>query len=349
MKNNSGFSILFSLFVVFFVVTCANENSKNATTSASSVSGNAIKGPIDSAEIKIFYFDADGSEIEIFSKNAPVFTNIYGAYEFVVKPSDIVGIISPLIVRTIGGSMGTAPAPVLEAIIADPSSLTFTDHTIFCHLSVASSVAAGLLKKQVLITGIQPTTSDAKTFINRVEDQLSVNLNTDPKDTTQGIANVNEAVDQNVDLISNPQNNTAVNDYIAYLIANLSSISGSLDGDMDDPDNPGSDIPATFLPFGNGDLASILPDGPSAFWRLRIFSEKQFINHNREESATITAEIKDALGNPVPDNDVEITFRIASGQGSFDSPFDTANGQSVATLTSSMLCGVVVQATCELR
>jgi len=48
----------------------------------------------------------------------------------------------------------------------------------------------------------------------------------------------------------------------------LSSISGALDSEMDNPANPGTDIPAAF----SGELDTLLPGGPSDF-RILDFEE----------------------------------------------------------------------------
>ena len=63
--------------------------SETAANTNATITGNAIKGPVDSAEMKLFYFSDDGTETEIVAANAPVITDSTGAFEFRVNPRDL--------------------------------------------------------------------------------------------------------------------------------------------------------------------------------------------------------------------------------------------------------------------
>jgi predicted outer membrane repeat protein len=316
----------------------------------SGVTGNAVKGPISGAEIRVFCFDTDGMEVEIVAQNAPVITGPDGAYSLSIEPSQLVDVTSPLIVTTLGGTMGDPPAraPTLEAVIPDPTLLTYEGYTVSCHLSTASSVAAGLLRKQAQETGEPPTPEDASFVIATVEDELWVDITQDPTDPTLGMAMVNECVDQNLNLIEAPDHHGAVNEYIDYLVANLASRSGFLDEKMDDPDNPGTDIPADFEPFGAGELADLVPGGPSGFASLMFSTDKSFIENNGMDYATLAATLTDGCGRPVSDVSA-IDVRIVSGSCTTEDiiPFPEA-GEVQLSITSLTVGEIVAEASYEL-
>ncbi|MFC1505320.1 hypothetical protein ACFL5W_02260 [Thermodesulfobacteriota bacterium] len=249
-------AIVLILLATSGLLTCSGgggggSSSPVAANSASTITGSAVKGPLEGAEIKLFYFDATGALSPIIAANAPVITDATGAFVFKIEGRDLMGITSPLILQTDGGDMYDEPAPMLEAIIADPLPLTFAQVSVACHLSVPSSVAAGLLKQLAAETGLPPKIADAQQLMTLVENQLNIDLSADPADSDTTLAMFNQSLDQNLDLLNTPVNNPGVDEFIAYLIANLSSSSGMLDSSMDDPGNPGSDVPAEFTPFGS--------------------------------------------------------------------------------------------------
>ena len=345
------FGILFlGLLVALSLTGCDGNGSSGGYVASSAVSGSAMKGPVQGAEVRLFYFDAAGNEVEIVARNAPVATNKDGTYEFRLEPSQLADITSPLIVRTVAGTMGDppAPAPTLEAVIADPTLLTYAGYSTSCHLSTASSVAADLLRKQAQETGQPPTPEDAYFYIATVEDELRVDITQDPTDRTQGVAMLNQCVDQNMDLVNAPDNNPAVNEYIDYLVANLRSTSGVLDEKMDDPQNPGTDIPADFGPFGDGRLAELVPGGPSDFINLMFSTDKRFMENNGRDYATLVATITDACRRPVSDV-FSIEVEIRSGVCTVEDIIRTPpNGQVEVTITSGTVGEVVAEATYEL-
>ena len=311
-KANGVLKILryVSLFAVliFGLITIVGTGDNAGGPKSSTISGDAAKGPISGGTIQLFYFDSNGDEVEIIADNDPVTTDTAGAYSFEVDPINLEGITSPLIVRITGGTTDGQSAPQLEAVIADPSTISTGGSSVTAHLSVASSVAAGLLKK-LAATGIAPTTADANTYIARVENELEVDLTEDPATAGTGVADMNELVDLNLDL---PDNNNAVDDLIDYFVANLSSTSGALDNNMDDPANPGTDIAAAF----SGDLATLLSGGPSDF---RI----------------LTATLEDINGNAVADETIDLSEAAGTVAFSDAAPVTDATGQAQSTLTST--------------
>ena len=148
-------SVVFALLLMAsLLTTCSdggdpgNENiidKWNIPSTRATIVGSAVKGPIAGAVIQVFHFAADGTLVEIISAAAPVLTDAAGAFSFPVNGSDLLGVVSPLIVSTLGGTMYGQDAPVLAAVIADPVPLSFNQVSLTCHLTVASSVAAGLL------------------------------------------------------------------------------------------------------------------------------------------------------------------------------------------------------------
>jgi len=243
-------------------------------TEKPTITGTAVKGPISGGTVQLFYFDATGGEVEILADNAPVTTDTSGAYSFEIDPANLEGITGPFIVRITDGMTDGQSAPQLEALIADSSTLSQGGSTVTTHLSVASSIAAGLLKKQqALQAGTSPSTADANACIAKVETELDVDLTDDPGTQGTGVAYTNELVDLNLNL---PENNNAVDDLIDYLVANLSSTSGALDNSMDDPASPGTDIAAAF----SGDLATLLSGGPSDFRILDFEADKTSLGNN---------------------------------------------------------------------
>ena len=230
------------------------------SSSTSTIVGSAVKGPIEGAEVHLYYFDEEGNAVEIPAVDGPVYTDATGAFSCSVDGTDLMGINSPLLVRTEGGSMYGGTAPSLAAVIADPQPLTFARVTVSCPLSAASSVAAKLLDRLAQSMASAPLLEDAQRIIAQVEDQLKLDLSEDPADVHTRTGMLNECIDQNLDLQNTPGYNDAVEEFIDYLTANLSSSSGLLDDLMDDPYNPGTDTPASFDPFGSSRIHPHEPD-----------------------------------------------------------------------------------------
>jgi hypothetical protein len=297
----------------------------------STITGDAAKGPINGGTIQLFYFDSNGDEVEIIAENDPVTTDSAGAYSFEIDPANLEGITSPLIVRITGGATDGQSAPQLEAVIADPSTLSTGGSSVTTHLSVASSVAAGLLKK-VAATGIAPTTADANTYMARVENELDVDLTEDPATAGTDVAYINDLVDLNLDL---PDNNNAVDDLIDYLVANLSSTFGALDNNMDDSANPGTDIAAAF----SGELATLLSGGPSDFRILSFAADKTSVGNNGTDAAALTATLEDINGNAVADETINLTESLGNVTFSDASPITSSSGQAQASITSTAAAG----------
>jgi len=338
--------VLTILFAMFGLINCGGGGESSVSTSA--IQGSAIKGPIDGAEVKIFFFGADGNEVELKPVNTPVYTGPDGEYHLQMYTSDMTAVFSPLIIRTIGGTMGGDQAPSLEALIADPVPLTYESVTISCNLSTASSVAAGLLKKLAGSFGAAPTLRDAQEILSRVEEQLAVDLSKNPADKGEAVVMINDGVDQNLDLFNTPSNNSAVNEYIDYLIANLSSPSHALDNFMEDPCSPEINAQASFEPFGTGLLATIIPEGPSGYINMLFSSDSEYIENNGSEKATLTATLTDAKGYPIP-HETDISIIFASGPGTLEiiQP-PQKSGQLQMTISSAEVGETVIEANYDL-
>ncbi|MEA3358047.1 MAG: invasin domain 3-containing protein [Thermodesulfobacteriota bacterium] len=322
-----------SLFTVliFGLITIVGTGDNGGGPKSSTISGDAAKGPISGGTIQLFYFDSNGDEVEIIADNDPVTTDAAGGYSFEIDPAILEGITSPLIVRIVGGTTDGQSAPQLEAVIADPSTLSAGGSSVTAHLSVASSVAAGLLTK-LAATGVAPATADANDCITKVENELEVDLTEDPATAGTGVAEINELVDLNLDL---PENNIAVDELIDYLVANLSSTSGALDNNMDDPANPGTDTAAAF----SGDLDTVLPGGPSDFRILSVEADKTSVGNNGTDAATLTATLEDINGNAVADESIDLSEASGTIILSDAAPVTAANGEAQASLTSTAAAG----------
>jgi Bacterial TSP3 repeat len=336
MKKTALHLILF--FVSIGILACGGGGGGGEKTlpriSTSAISGSAIKGPVDGGAIQLFYFDDTGSPIEIIAVNAPVITDTTGAFNFSVNGPDLIGISSPLVVRSSGGNMYGGPAPTLEAIIEDPLPLTFSEVNITCNLSAASSVAAGLLRKQAQSTGFAPSYEDARQVLALVEEQLHVDISSNPANSSTSLAMLNDCIDQNLDLINTPGNSPAVDEFIAYLVANLGSSSGSLDLFMDDPSNPGSDISAGFTPFGAGALANLFPAGPEDLILMTLSSDRQFVEDDNREIAIVSAKLYNAQGEPsIYVNQVQLAMWTGPGN-LYLNDIDYGSGKMQANLTS---------------
>jgi hypothetical protein len=334
-------TISFIILAVFAMLACSGGGGGSgsrpvAAQSPATIAGSAVKSPIENAEVLLFYFDDTGilTPIDAFGGQT-VTTASDGTFVFPVDGQALMGITSPLLIRTSGGTMGQGggAAPQLEAIIADPMPLTFAQVSVSCHLSVASSIAAGLLKKQV--NGLPPTMADAQQMMSKVENELNVDLSADPADPDATLHMLNLSIDQNLGLINTPGNNPGVDEFIAYLIANLSSSSGTLDTSMEDPGNPGLDTLADFTPFG-----AVLPaevGTPADFLILHLETDTEFIENDGSDQAYITATLTNAQGQPAVDVD-QVLLGLASGSGRMTlQGYDFGQGQVQADLVSDTI------------
>jgi len=338
MKNGNGalkilrYVSLITVLIFGLITIVGTAGDNGGGPKSSTINGNAVKGPISGGTVQLFYFDATGGEVEIPADNAPVTTDTSGAYSFEIDPANLEGITGPFIVRITGGTTDGQSAPQLEALIADSSTLSQGGSTVTTHLSVASSVAAGLLKKQALQAGTSPSTADANACIAKVETELDVDLTDDPGTQGTGVAYINELVDLNLNL---PQNNNAVDDLIGYLVANLSSTSSALDNSMDDPANPGTDIAAAF----SGDLATLLSGGPSDFRILDFEADKTSLGNNGTDSVALTAALGDINGNPLSDETINLSEASGSIVFSDAAPVTNADGEAYSTVSTTAPAG----------
>ncbi len=336
---------LILLSIIIFVACSGGGGGGSSSVVAvqnATITGSAVKGPIEGAQINLFYFNVSGNEVEIDAAGGQtVTTESDGTFVFPVDGPDLMGITSPLLVRTTGGTMNGGVAPQLEAIIADPMPLTFAQVSVACHLSVASSVAAGLLKRMAQANSLPPAMADAQQVMSRVENELNVDLSADPAAQNTTLHMLNLSIDQNLDLADTPANNPRVEDFIAYLIANLSSLSGVLDSSMDDPGSPGSDVPASFAPFGT--LASVVAT-PADFLIMHLEADTEFIENDGSDQAYITATLTNAQGQPAVAVD-QVLLGLSSGPGSMTlQGYDYGQGQVQADLISDTTGVNVVQA-----
>ena len=210
--------------------------------------------------------------------------------------------------------MGGQPAPDLATLISDASPLKDSGQTVSRHMSTASSVAADMLSYRVRNYHLVPTAADAEECISKVEQALDVDLDQDPTDPIQAVAKLNQDVDENLDLIATPENNETVNEYVEYLVCNLSSSSGMLDDNMDNPDHPGEDVEASFDGFGNGRLKDMFPGGPDKFVHLIAWVDKESILADGVDAATVSLKLTSGRGRPV-ENGTLIDVAMAAGQG----------------------------------
>ncbi len=318
-------------------------NDTGANTNAT-IAGSAIKGPIDNAEMKLYFFSDDGTETEIVAENAPVLTVSSGAYEFQVDPQDLENIQGPLVMKSVGGSMGGQPAPELKTIILDPGTLRVAGQVMTQHLSTASSVAAEMLEDRVSEANSPPQATEAQACITKVEEELEIDLEQDPTDVTQAVAMLNLNVDENLDLFNTPQNSPAVKEYIAYLARNLNSSTGKLDDKMEDPHHPGEDIKADFHEFGEGHLTRACPYGPSRMFHLMVRVNKKTILNDGADAATIYLKLRNGWGR-FSEEEPRIYLTVLSGQGQLsDTTPIVHRGRARVTFTSTTPGDVRIQA-----
>lgn len=347
----------------------SSQNSNSAATDTSSViSGSAIKGPIDGAEIKLYYFGENGSQIEIIAENAPVLTTPSGGFEFKVDPGALEGIETPLLLRSAGGSMGGQPAPVLESIIPGTADLENTGQGISRYLSTASSVAAKMITRRAINTKTAPSAADVQACIAKIEEAFEIELGQDPGDDTQGVAMVNLNVDENLDLFNTPENNVAVEEYITYLAGKLDTASfttyghgrgsddsddsdeseddGDDDDDLDDRDDDDADNDRDdeFDGIGDGHLGKVCPKGPSRFHHLMVKADKVSILNDGVDAATIHVKLANAWGRSV-DEKIQIDLVIVDGEGVLSDTSPALNrGRAMVTFTSTIAGPVMIQA-----
>ena len=353
IKNIKLSIVLLSAIILF---ACGSNDSANqsnganqsTSSSSASIQGNAVKGPIEGAEIKLFYFSDNGTEAEIVAQNAPVLTSPSGGFEFKLNPDDLKNVQSPLLVRNTGGTMGGQPAPELETIISDPNPLKGAGQTITRHMSTASSVAAKMLRYRIQKDNLTPRPADAADCISKVEQALDVDLDQDPADAGQTVAMLNQNVDENLDLFTKPENNDIVTEYIDFLVCNLNSSSGMLDENMDNPDNPGEDVAAHFDGFGHGRLKKLFPDGPSGFLNLFVAVDKRSILADGVDAATLKLKLTDGWDRPI-EREALIDLAIISGQGILSNTNPAAlNGRAQVTFKSTTPGAALIQASYSL-
>ena len=305
--------VLLSTFTLLSACGGGGSTSDATTTSETDIeiSGNAIKGPISDATIQMYYFAADGSKVDIVAINAPVKTQSSGAFNFKVRHSDVRNVKTPLIVQSIGGTMGDSlsVAPTLEAVLPDPEVLEHNNR-LKIHLSLATSVAAGLLKSQARDLASAPTTEDGDRINEWVERELGIGLNDDPASPQALVAAINESVDQNLDLYANPSNNPLVNDLIEYFIANLQSSSGKLDHSMKMED--GTTGPAGFAPWPA--LNEQLPTGPEVLHFMTFDTSQIEIENDGLDYAALYVRLYNGFGAPTRDGEI-IRFVMTNEKG----------------------------------
>jgi hypothetical protein len=289
--------------------------SEQARLSSSTISGSVVKSPIEGAEVRLYRFDEGGALVEIAASNAPVMTSASGGFSFSVKSSDVSASAGPLLLMTHGGSMNLEDAPQLSGVVADPSILSTAGNSLRRHLTVASSVAAGILKFNAESSGTAPSKDDANEVIGRVENEMHVSLADDPSMSGTPIAYLNMSIDANLNLIAMPQNNPAVDDLIDYLVMNFSCASKHLDKTMSSPSDPTNrSYPATFKGVGSGALDNLLPGGPESFMMFTAPSiDKDRIENDGFDTATVTASFMNGVGEPAGDG-IRATVETVAGR-----------------------------------
>jgi len=315
---------------------CGGGSSSSEPGPTSTVSGFAVKTAISGARIKAYYFNSIGNMQELIGRNAPVVTDLTGAYQFLVDTATAAGLNgSPLILQTVGGTMNGQMAPTLEALIADAGALATGGASLNAYLSTSSSVAARLLEAWASDNGSLPTSAIAQEMILLVEQQLGVDLSENPAMAGTAVAEVNVWVDQNLALLTQPENNPAVNDYIDYLVANLGT--GALDDEM--LNEYGFPVPAAF----SGTLADVLGQDPSTFVLLTLLPDKMLIINNSADIATLTATLRDGMGRLLDGQTIDMGITQGTGTLAYTSK-QTVNGHTTGTLTSDTSGTVNVQA-----
>jgi len=281
----------------------SSSTSEQDRLSLSTISGSVVKSPIEGAEVRLYRFDEGGALVEIAASNAPVMTSASGGFSFSVKSSDVSASTGPLLLMTHGGSMNLEDAPQLSGVVADPAALGTAGSSLRRHLTVASSVTAGILKFNAESAGVAPTKGDASEVIARIENELRVSLADDPSMSGTPIAYLNKSIDANLNLIAMPQNNPAVDDLIDYLVMNFSCESKHLDATMSGPSDPANrSYPATFKGVGSGALDNLLPGGPESFIMFTAPSiDKDRIENDGFDTATVTASFMNGVGEPAGD------------------------------------------------
>ena len=348
---------LFYAVALLTVVSCGGDGGGGNGSSAAInnlLGGNAIKGPIYNAEVMLVYFDEFGQEVEIEATNAPVMTDVNGGFMFDTPFNKLPADVGPGILRTIGGTTdpGNGVAPTLEAVIPDLGTYRNKSTLASKHLSTASSVAAGLLKLEMANLGARPSVAVTNALIDRVEISLGVDLDDDPALMTSSTAAVNRSVDALLSLQASSANNAAINEHVDYLVENLASTSGKLDGNMRDPANPGVDIPAA---LGTGTLAALFPDGPAALRLLSLAVDKAQIENDGIDSAMLTVRVHDGAGSLLTDPDwtgypAKIGINVVSGQAVLGKEtLSQLNGKFDLRLSSTSAGTVTVEASYRLQ
>ncbi len=298
------------VFLAFFIAGCGGGSSYTPAPeplepAQSTIAGTAIKGPIQGATVRVFRFDANGGEVELFADNEPVVTDVNGGFRFTLSAADIAPDVGPLVIMTQGGNMYAENAPQLSAVIPNPESLATAGSRIDRHLTVASSVAAGLLRRDATAIGYSPSSVDAETIIDRVERGLGVSLLDGPSNPATDIAFFNNSIDMNLNLIEMPQNAPAVDDFVDYLVMNFASETARLDDRMVNPaDSTNKNFNATFNGVGSGALANVMPGGPSTCMLFNATLDRSSIENDGLDTAWVNITLMDAQGSPAGDGRV---------------------------------------------
>jgi len=305
---------LFYAVALLTVVSCGGGGGGGGDSSGAIntlLGGNAVKGPVNNAEVKLFYFDEQGQEVELEADNAPVMTDENGGFMFDAPFNELPADVGPGILRTIGGTTDpdNGVAPTLEAVIPDLGVYRNKSALATRHLSTASSVAAGLLKLEAATLAARPGIALTNALVDRVEIQLGVDLDDDPALMTSSTAAVNRSVDALLSLQVSAENNAAINEYVEYLVANLASTSGTLDGEMRDA-TTGVDMQAA---FESPTLAVLFPGGPEDLRELRLTVDKAQIENDGLDSAMLSVSVHDGTGTLVLDPGA-VNLKIVAGQ-----------------------------------
>lgn len=268
-----------------------------------SVSGQKVSG----AQVSLYQVDSNGDLLEIVAVNAPVVTATDGSFEMENYGAFFAQDVGPLIIKTNGGSLNGQPAPVFSTLVVDGSTLVTDGANLQVSMSSASSVAAGLAEALASTSGEKLSQQQADDIISQVESELNVDLSEDALPETNGISFLEAGMASNLDLLTNPENTPAISDWIEYLVLNLGSSSGLLDGSMRDPIT-GLDVAASFSGLTSGELAALLPTGPSAFLFLTSSFDKTTIENSGLDVAKLNVTISDATGvSAVDGTEIEIT------------------------------------------
>jgi hypothetical protein len=309
MSKIQTINCAFLIFVFSLTAACGGSSGGSAPTPTpvpqptnSTITGSVVNSPVSGATIEVFALGAGGIETAIIATSAPITTNADGTFSYPIVASEISAVSGPLIIRSTGGSMNLEAAPQLKSIIPDPTPLTTAGGSAQVFVTIASSVATEIVIRDAAESGAAPTSANASAVISRVENGLRVSFEQDPAVKATAMAFLNLSIDANLDLINTPANNLIITDLIEYLVLNFRSSSGKFDATMINPDDPSNrGFSATFHGVGSGQLASMMPEGPSSCVLLSASLDKTSIENDGLDTAWITASLMDAKGAPASD------------------------------------------------